>query len=129
MLNRATGWSKRDGRGWGSTRDHPGDRALSGHLGEGGYVFSVDSVDPVSPNPTSGRAVLRLTLAEAGPVAVEVYDALGRRGSRAALAGTPGVHAVDLGAERLSPGLYVARVVAPDSGQVAAEARAFTVVR
>ena len=83
----------------------------------------------VEPNPTSGRAVLRVTLAEAGPVTVDVYDALGRRVSRAALAGMPGVHAVDLGAERLAPGLYVARVVAPDAGQVVVEARAFTVVR
>ena len=73
--------------------------------------------------------MLRLTLAEKGPLTVEVYDALGRRVSRAALAGMPGVHAVDLGAERLAPGLYVARVVAPDAGQVVVEARAFTVVR
>ena len=81
----------------------------------------------IEPNPTTGRAVLRVTLAEAGPVAVEVYDALGRRISRAELGGTPGVHAVDLGAERLSPGLYVARVVAQDGEELAAQP--FTVAR
>ena len=71
----------------------------------------------------------RLTLAETGPVTVEVYDALGRRISRAALGGTPGVHAVDLGAERLSPGLYVVRVTALDGGQVVTDAQSFTVAR
>ena len=83
----------------------------------------------IEPNPTDGRATLHLTLAKAGPVTVEVYDALGRRVSRAELSGTPGVHAIDLGAERLAPGLYVVRVTALDGGQVVTDTRAVTVAR
>ncbi|MEP0548031.1 MAG: T9SS type A sorting domain-containing protein [Rhodothermales bacterium] len=65
----------------------------------------------VAPNPARGRAVVRFTLAEAGPVRVAVMDVLGRRarsvdlGVRGAGAHTA---ALDLGG--LAPGLYLVRV-------------------
>ena len=80
----------------------------------------------VAPNPVRGRAVVRYGVAEAGPVRLAVYDALGREaavlvdGARAA-----GEHAAVLDARPLAPGLYVARLVA---GEHTAAVR-FTVAR
>lgn len=66
---------------------------------------------PVAPNPASGAATVRFRLAQAGPVRLEVYDALGRRvavladGERAA-----GFHAAPFEAE--AGGVYVVRLEA-----------------
>ncbi len=67
----------------------------------------------VRPNPVSAGGTVRVTLAEAGPVRVAVYDVLGRQ--VAVLvdgAWSAGEHVVGLGAEGLVPGVYVVRVTA-----------------
>ncbi len=65
------------------------------------------------PNPASGRATVAYELAEAGPVRVAVYDALGREVT--VVADGPrrraGTH-VALDASRLPAGVYVVRMTA-----------------
>ena len=80
----------------------------------------------VAPNPVQSRARIALEVAEAGPVRVGVYDALGREvavlwDGPAAAGSLP----LDLEAGGLPAGTYVARVQA---GGIAT-ARVFTVVR
>ncbi|OZC02557.1 cytochrome c peroxidase [Rubricoccus marinus] len=68
-------------------------------------------LDAPSPNPASGATAFRFALGAPGPVALEVFDARGRRvamlanGNRAA-----GEHTVRLNAAPLAPGAYVARL-------------------
>ncbi len=79
------------------------------------------------PNPLSGAATVRYTLAEASDVSVGVYDALGREVAR--LANGPasaGAHDVGLDGGALRSGLYLVRVLA--DGRTAATATV-TVVR
>ena len=79
-----------------------------------------------SPNPAGASVEIAYTLAEAGPVRLAVYDALGRRvavvseGERGA-----GSHAETVDASGLPPGVYVARLAAPGG----ASSAQFTVVR
>ena len=80
----------------------------------------------VSPNPAGASVEIAYTLADAGPVRLTVYDALGRavavaaEGERGA-----GAHAEALDTSGLPPGVYVARLAAPGG----ASSTQFTVVR
>ena len=78
------------------------------------------------PNPARQRATVRYSLAEAGEVAVEVFDALGRRvltlARKDAAAGT---HDAALDASLLPAGVYVVRLQAGATVQT----RRLTVVR
>ena len=69
----------------------------------------------VSPNPTAGRAHVTIRLAEAGEVAVALYDALGRQvaDARSAALTAGADHAVALPTAGLAPGVYVVRVEGP----------------
>ena len=72
----------------------------------------------VQPNPVRGRAALAITVAEAGPVRVEVYNALGQR-VLTAFDGTasPGATVTaDLDAAGLASGVYLVRLVT-EAGQ------------
>ncbi|NNF59148.1 MAG: T9SS type A sorting domain-containing protein [Rhodothermaceae bacterium] len=63
------------------------------------------------PNPFTDQATFVYTVGEAGPVRVELFDALGRR--VAVLADenkAPGSYRVRLNGARLTPGLYVVRL-------------------
>lgn len=82
-------------------------------------------VDPVYPNPASGRATLRLYLADDGPVSIEVGDVLGRRVAAQRVEASAGVVDVGLGLEGLPAGSYVLRVEAGGEASV----QRFTVVR
>lgn len=84
------------------------------------------SLAPAAPNPASGAADVRFTLARPGPVRVAVYDVLGREVAVLVDADRPaGDHAVRLDVSRLSVGTYVLRLVATD----AVVARRLTVAR
>ena len=63
------------------------------------------------PNPSAGPTRLAYTLAEAGPVAVTVFDAMGRR-VLAFDAGVrpPGGHTVEVDASGLPAGVYMVRL-------------------
>ncbi|PAP78328.1 T9SS type A sorting domain-containing protein [Rubrivirga marina] len=79
-----------------------------------------------APNPTRGRTTLTVSVSEAGPVRVAVYDALGRQVALLADGPRPaGPLTLDLDATRLPAGVYVARAT------LGAEttARTFTVAR
>jgi fibronectin-binding autotransporter adhesin len=86
----------------------------------------VTALDAPAPNPVAGRATVRYSLAEAGPVRVAVADLLGREvavlvdGERAA-----GAHEAALDAGRLAPGVYVVRLTTGGGVQ----ARRITVAR
>ncbi len=94
------------------------------HLGEfvlasdaGGLSTGADPAGTLSleaaPNPARGLATVTVSLAEAGPVTVAAFDALGRR--VAVLHDGPlaaGARALALAAGALPPGLYVVRAVA-----------------
>jgi hypothetical protein len=71
-----------------------------------------------TPNPTAGPLTLALDFPAAGPVVVEVFDALGRRVYRREATLPAGAHALDLDASAWAPGAYVVRVTA--SGAAAA---------
>ena len=66
----------------------------------------------VAPHPVRHRATLSLTLDAAGPVRVDVADALGRRVMLVHDGPLPaGRHALAFDADGLAPGLYIAHVV------------------
>ena len=64
------------------------------------------------PNPASGAVRLSYALADAGPVRLAVFDALGREVA-VAEAGTrgAGTHPASLDASSLPPGVYAVRLV------------------
>jgi hypothetical protein len=64
------------------------------------------------PNPArTGALALRFTLPDDSPATLALYDVGGRRVlQRAVGAMGPGAHALNLSAEHLSPGLYLARL-------------------
>lgn len=63
------------------------------------------------PNPASGRVALTITLPDAAPARLSVVDVAGRVVAVRELGALgAGIHRVDLGGARLSPGLYVARL-------------------
>jgi parallel beta-helix repeat protein len=79
-----------------------------------------------APNPSAGRAAIRYALAEAGPVRLEVYDAIGRR--VAVLADgqqEAGRHEVTFDGSDLPSGIYVYRLQAGSF----AETRRMTIAR
>ena len=90
-----------------------------------GPALEAAAVSAVRPNPASGRTVLEVALAAPGPLRVAVYDALGRRVAVPFEGAAAGVLEVDLEAEALAPGLYVARV----EGGGVVTARTFVVAR
>ena len=102
--------------------------APQGVSGEG--VAGGELAVSVGPNPVSTGGVVRVRLPAAGMVRVVVYDVLGRQvavladGERAA-----GTHDVALGAERLTPGVYVVRLTAGVGAGAASVVRRVTVVR
>lgn len=68
-------------------------------------------VEPVFPNPVTGRASVAYVLPESGPVVVEVFDAVGRR--VATLADGPelaGRHQATWDTAGAAPGVYLVRV-------------------
>ena len=81
--------------------------------GEGDAAADGFALGAVSPNPVRGDGWAAFTLAEAGPVRLDVFDALGRRvatladGERAA-----GEHRVRFTADGLAGGVYVLRLQA-----------------
>ncbi|MEM6286422.1 MAG: T9SS type A sorting domain-containing protein, partial [Bacteroidota bacterium] len=78
---------------------------------EGGPALpDVLALGPPSPNPASGPVAVSVSLPEAGPVRVAVYDALGREVAVALDRELPaGAHTVRLGGG-LAPGVYVVRL-------------------
>jgi probable HAF family extracellular repeat protein len=65
------------------------------------------------PNPASGATSIRITLPEAGPVRIDLYDLLGRRAARLADADLPaGTTDLPLANDRLAAGVYILRVSA-----------------
>ncbi len=88
--------------------DAPGTVATEDSGGEVGADALV-----VAPNPLSSGGTVRMTLPEAGPVRVAVFDVLGRAVSVLADGEKPaGVHVVPLDARQLAPGMYVVRLTA-----------------
>ena len=77
------------------------------------------------PNPTTGRAIVPLSLPEAAHVRLSLYDVLGREAA-VLVDGRldAGRHGVALQADGLAPGVYVLRaVVSADAGTVALTGR------
>lgn len=84
------------------------------------------TVEAPRPNPSGGRATVRVGVPEAGPVEVAVFDAVGRRVAVALEGERPaGWAEVGLEASGLAPGVYVVRAVAGE----AVVTRTLTVVR
>lgn len=92
--------------------------------GEGAPAASVALA--LFPNPAHGAATLRLALAAAAEVRVEVLDALGRTVLRADARASAGASDVRLDTERLPSGVYLVRATA--DGRVLGTQR-LTVVR
>lgn len=67
------------------------------------------------PNPAQSRVSIPFTLAEAGEVQLEVFDALGRLVARpVAERRDSGRHVIPIGVTDLAPGVYVVRLQAGD---------------
>ncbi len=91
---------------------------------EDGLRRASEGLSAVAPNPTSGTASFTLRTASAAPVAVAVYDALGRRVAVVHDGPVAAEQAFSVDVSALPAGVYVVRA----SGGVAASRR-FTVVR
>ena len=90
--------------------------ATDGEDGAEGANLSVVT----SPNPISGAGRVSFGLAEAGDVAIELYDTLGRRVALVAQGPYgPGRHTADLSVSTLPAGVYVVRVTAGATVQTA----------
>ena len=79
---------------------------------EAGTTPRTFALEAPYPNPFTGQATFVYTVGEAVPVRVELFDALGRR--VAVLADdnkAPGSYRVRLNGARLTPGLYVVRLM------------------
>jgi hypothetical protein len=129
---------------FGLARDRDGDLLIGGFFQSAGGVASPNVVlytpapvasEPaagpaealalsVAPNPARGAATATVTHA-AGPVTVEILDALGRRVAHVAAEGAAETHTLALPVGRLAPGAYVVRAVAGG----AAASRPLVVVR
>ena len=88
--------------------------------GESGAPVAAAFALAAAPNPTAGALRLALTLPEAQTVAVEAFDALGRRVWLADLALGAGPQTVPVDASAWAPGVYVVRAMA---GRASATAR------
>ncbi len=86
---------------------------------------------PVYPNPTRGRAAVRLALAEASEVTVAVFDVLGRRVALLHEGQTEaGVHRLGFDGASLPSGVYLVRaVVGAPGGASRALTRRLTLLR
>ncbi|HKQ58561.1 MAG TPA: T9SS type A sorting domain-containing protein [Candidatus Eisenbacteria bacterium] len=94
--------------------------------GSGGEVYAGDvrvdlgaatrlSVAGAHPNPSTNGLKITFTLPRAMPATIEVVDATGRRVVTREVGGMGvGRHELDLGRERLAPGVYWARLVQGD---------------
>lgn len=82
-------------------------------------------VGEIGPNPSSGRAFAEVTLADAGPISVGVYDALGRQVRHTTGHLEAGTHRLSLPTQALPSATYVLRFVT----EGATETRRLTVVR
>lgn len=82
------------------------------------------SLERVSPNPTSGAASVRFTVAESQDVRVTVYDLLGREVATL-FEGTATAGANEVRVPALTAGVYVVRVATPTTSATTR----FTVVR
>ena len=82
-------------------------------------------VDPVYPNPVGARGSVRVYLAESGPVALAVFDLLGRRVAEQRVEAAAGVLDLGLDLTGLPSGSYILRVGA--MGETSTQP--FTVVR
>jgi hypothetical protein len=81
---------------------------IEGESGSGGTCLL-----PVFPNPASGSAVIKFSLAEMGPVTISVYDLAGRlRATPVNSEMNPGIHEVEVSG--LPSGSYYVRMVAGD---------------
>jgi hypothetical protein len=116
---------------FGIARDPNGDLLVGGRFQRAGGVASPNVVlytpapvasEPVAspaevlalsvaPNPARGTAMVTVTHA-AGPVTVEILDALGRRVAQVAPSAGAETHTLALPVGHLAPGAYVVRVVA-----------------
>lgn len=78
---------------------------------EEGGLESVLQLEAVYPNPVSTRATLTYSLPEAGAVAIELFDVVGRRS--AVVAGgfqASGAHTIQFDASSLPSGIYFCRL-------------------
>jgi hypothetical protein len=67
----------------------------------------------VFPNPASGSAVIKFSLAEMGPVTISVYDLAGRlRATPVDSEMNPGIHEIEVSG--LPSGSYYVRLIAGD---------------
>ena len=84
----------------------------------------------VSPNPAGTSAAVTLTLAEAGEVAIVVYDVLGRA-VQTPLSGalTAGAHRASVDVASLAPGVYVVRASVNTEGGTVVRSARLTVAR
>jgi hypothetical protein len=65
-------------------------------------------IERLTPNPSAGASVLEFRLPSAATASLDVLDVAGRRVWSRSLAGsTPGVHRIDMGQRRFSPGVYL----------------------
>ncbi|GAB5536371.1 MAG: hypothetical protein Rubg2KO_26200 [Rubricoccaceae bacterium] len=100
--------------------------ASSTAISTGEDLELVTGLGVVAPNPSTDRARVRWTLAEAGPVRVSVFDLLGREVAVLADEATPaGIHDSELSIASWAPGVYVVRFASGDIAQT----HRFTVVR
>ena len=79
---------------------------------EGGPERDAVALLPAAPNPFRASTQLRFRLAEPGPAALTVTDALGRRVAHVAGTYAAGEHAVPFAGATLAPGLYRVRLEA-----------------
>ena len=102
-----------------------GDARFSVRLGPAGATAvgeapTETALASVGPNPTSGAATVRWSLAEAGHARVAVVDLLGREVAVLADGAHPaGPHVATVAAGRLAPGVYVVRLQAGRTVQAA----------
>ncbi|MEO0556837.1 MAG: PQQ-dependent sugar dehydrogenase [Bacteroidota bacterium] len=83
-------------------------------------------VEPIFPNPVQNRASIRIVLAEAGEVQVDIYDVLGRLVQQERVEAAAGILDLGLDLQARSSGTYVARVTAA-SGET--DTQTFTIAR
>ncbi len=78
------------------------------------------AIESVYPNPFNPSATVELSVLQAGPYEVKVYDVLGRLVQRHALnITTPGIQQVSLEMNDRASGMYMIQVVQTDTGKAA----------
>lgn len=98
--------------------DHTQDDDLFAHQQQAPEVPAITSLGAPQPNPASTRATFRLSLAEAQPVRVAVYNTLGQQVRVLVDEVLPaGHHPVAFDAASLSSGLYLVRLETASGAQ------------